>query len=238
MGLIKRLLKANRRRRKKQRVLQANPHARDMAALGWGETGSMQRRAYPSYEAYTEHQKAKLGHRNLAKYNPQFIDALTQRLQSLTPPLAGNVLCLAARSGAECVAFINLGCFAIGIDLNPGEANRYVVTGDFHDLQFADRSVDVVYTNSLDHAFDLDRILKQVTRVLKDDGRFIAEIVDPSRHDRGDYEATWWSSIDDVVRAIERGGFAVAGRSTFDQPWQGTQVVFVKPAAASSSQQS
>ena len=201
-----------------------------MAALDWGPSGSMQRRTYPSYEAYAEHQKAKLGHRNLTRYDPQFTNALAGRLQSITPPVAGNVLCLAARSGAECVAFIKLGCFAVGIDLNPGEANRYVVTGDFHDLQFADRSVDVVYTNSLDHAFDLDRILKQVARVLKDDGRFIAELVDPSRHDRGDYEATWWSSIDDVVAVIERGGFTVAGRTSFDQPWQGTQLVLVKTA--------
>ncbi len=232
MGLIKRLLKANKRRRKKQRVLQDNPHAREMAALGWDQSQSLQRRAYPSYEAYAEHQKAKLGHRNLTRYDPQFVDALSRRLVSLTPPVAGSVLCLAARSGAECAAFIKLGCFAIGIDLNPGAANRYVVTGDFHDLQYADRSVDVVYTNSLDHAFDLDRILQQVARVLKEDGRFIAEIVDPARHQRGDYEATWWSSTDDVVRAIEQGGFTAVARSTFDQPWQGTQVVFVKAAGA------
>ncbi|HVT50189.1 MAG TPA: class I SAM-dependent methyltransferase [Dongiaceae bacterium] len=228
MGLIKRLFRANRRQRKKQRVLQANPHAREMAALGWDESGSVQRRAYPSYEAYAEHQKAKLGHRNLTRYDPHFTEALERRLALLVPPPSGSVLCLGARSGAECAAFIKLGCFAVGIDLNPGTANRYVVTGDFHDLQYADGSLDVVYTNSLDHAFDLDRILKQVARVLKDGGRFIAEIVDPGQHGPGDYEATWWSSVDDVVGVIERGGFSIVGRTTFDQPWQGTQVVFVK----------
>ena len=228
MGLIKRLLRGNRRRRKKQRVLQANPHAREMAALGWQQSGSVRRRTYPSYEAYAEHQKAKLGHRKLTRYNPQFIAALGRRLALITPPVAGSVLCLAARSGAECAAFINLGCFAVGIDLNPGAANRYVVTGDFHDLQYADRTVDVVYTNSLDHAFDLDRILEQVARVLKKDGRFIVEIVDPNGNGPGDYEAIWWSSIDDVVSLIERRGFAAGDRIQFDEPWKGTQVVFTK----------
>ena len=48
-----------------------------------------------------------------------------------------TVLCLAARIGTEVKAFLDLGCFAIGIDLNPGTDNRYVVHGDFHDLQFA-----------------------------------------------------------------------------------------------------
>jgi len=235
MNLIKRLLRANRRRRKKQRVLRSNPHAREMAALEWGQSGSVQRRAYPSYEAYAEHQRAKLGHRNLTRYNPQFVDALEQRLAALTPPVAGSVLCLGARSGAECEALIKRGCFAVGIDLNPGAENRYVVTGDFHDLQYADGSVDIVYTNSLDHAFDLERIVNQIARVLKDGHRFIAEIVDPAGHAPGDYEATWWSSVDDVVAVIEGGGFTVAGRRTFDQPWQGTQVVFVKAAGGASA---
>lgn len=232
MGLIKRLLRAHRRRRKRRRVLRANPQVREMVALDWGQSGSVQHRAYPSYEAYVEHQKAKLGHRDLTRYNPQFIYALERRLAPLNPPLVGSVLCLGARSGAECAAFINLGCFAVGIDLNPGDANRYVVTGDFHELQYADRSVDVVFTNSLDHAFELDQIVKQVARVLKDSGRFIAEIVDPGRNGPGDYEATWWSSIDDVVGVIMSAGFKVAGRTEFDQPWQGTQVVFVKAVGA------
>ena len=49
-----------------------------------------------------------------------------------------------ARIGTEVKAFLDLGAVAIGIDLNPGENNRYVVYGDFHDLQFASGSIDVV----------------------------------------------------------------------------------------------
>ena len=55
--------------------------------------------------------------------------------------------------------FIDHGAFAVGIDLNPGRDNRWVVIGDFHALQYADASVDVVYTNSFDHVFELERVL-------------------------------------------------------------------------------
>ena len=88
-----------------------------------------------------------------------------------------TVLCLAARIGTEVKAFLDLGCRAIGIDLNPGKENPYVVQGDFHDLQYAPQSMDVVYTNSLDHAFDLERIAKEVLKVLKPDGLFLVEAV-------------------------------------------------------------
>jgi SAM-dependent methyltransferase len=237
MGLLKTLLKQNKRRKKKRKAFKDDPHAAAMAALDWNASGSLQRRAYPSYEAYAEHQKSKLGKKsNMASYDSHFIEVLLERLSSLPKKPGGNVLCLGARSGAECAAFIKLGYFAVGIDLNPGVENRYVVVGDFHNLQYADRSVDVVYTNALDHAFDLDRIIREVGRVLKDDGRFIAEIVDPAVRRPGDYEAVWWWSIDDVVGIIERGGFAVSARSMFEAPWQGAQVIFVKTGGGATIQ--
>ena len=39
----------------------------------------------------------------------------------------------------EVRAFLDHGAFAVGIDLNPGRDNRYVMVGDFHQLQFARR---------------------------------------------------------------------------------------------------
>jgi SAM-dependent methyltransferase len=156
---------------------------------------------------------------------------LQRRLAALGLKPASAVLCLGARSGAECKAFIDLGHFAIGIDLNPGQENRYVVVGDFHQLQFADASVDVVYTNALDHAFELGRLLAEVRRVLKPDGRFIADLVDPAQRGPGDFEATWWASIDAVLIEIGKAGFSLAARRDFDFPWQGAEAVFVRAAA-------
>jgi SAM-dependent methyltransferase len=228
MRFLHKLIRANKRKKKKQRALKDDPHAAAMAALNWVKAGPMQRRAYPTYEAYAEHQKSKLGKRNLTDYNQKFTEALARRLPSLPAKSGGNVLCLGARSGAECAAFIKLGYFAVGIDLNPGDANRYVVVGDFHDLQYANQSVDIIFTNALDHGFDLDEITKEISRVLKEDGCFIAEIVDPSVRQAGDYEAVWWSSIDDIIGIIERAGFTVSKRSMFEYPWQGAQVIFAK----------
>jgi len=205
----------------------------------WAATGAFQRRPYATYEEYAEHQKSKLRlKRNKQTEADQlFAAALADRLPAASKNLGGNnVLCLAARTGGECVAFVKLGYFVVGIDLNPGEANRHVVVGDFHNIQYADKSVDIVFTNSLDHAFDLDRILREVRRVLKDGGRFIAEVVDPTVRGPGEFEATWWSSINDVVAKIEEFGFTAQQRQTFDYPWVGTQIVFAKTPTASSAQ--
>lgn len=201
--------------------------------FAWAGTGAFQQRTYQTYEAYTEHQKAKLKvrRRHQSDYDRKHAEALQKRISALPKKAGGNnVLCLAARTGGECIAFINCGYFAIGIDLNPGDANRYVVVGDFHDLQYADNSVDIVFTNSLDHGFDLEKILSEVRRVLKDDGLFIAELGNPDSVIPGEFASISWSSIDAIVAKMEALGFVAQHRSAFDYPWEGTQVVFIKSA--------
>ena len=54
-----------------------------------------------------------------------------------------SVLCLGARLGGEVRAFTAMGALSIGIDLNPGPNNAYVLPGDFHHLQFAQSVFDV-----------------------------------------------------------------------------------------------
>jgi SAM-dependent methyltransferase len=225
MGLIKKLIRTNKRKRKLA-ARRAMPAVAAATALDWEEKGAVRNRAYTSYEMYTEHQKLKLGERDLSRYNPKLIDALTPRLQRLALKPASAVLCLGARSGAECEAFIRLGHFAIGIDLNPGEGNRYVVHGDFHHLQYADASIDAAYTNALDHAFQLDRILAELRRVLKPGGLFITDIIETSRREPGDFDATWWSSIDGLIGVIEQSGLKLVERNPIEFPWVGEQAVF------------
>jgi ubiquinone/menaquinone biosynthesis C-methylase UbiE len=120
-----------------------------------------------------------------------------------------------------------LGCFAVGIDLNPGEKNKWVLPGDFHALQFADNSVDAVYCNALDHAFDLGKILSEVRRVLKNSGVFIAEIVDPTVRGPGEYEALWWQDTNSIVDIIQNSGLPLWEHSPFEYPWKGLHAVFV-----------
>lgn len=110
-------------------------------------------RTYRGYEDYVRHQSAKLATLDLAGYDAEFEAALGARLATLAEVRPGaSVLCLGARSGAECRAFSARGCFVVGLDLNPGADNRWVLPGDFHALQWADNCVDLVYCNALDHA--------------------------------------------------------------------------------------
>jgi SAM-dependent methyltransferase len=145
------------------------------------------------------------------------------------------VLCLAARLGTEVRAFIDQGAFAVGVDLNPGKENHWVVVGDFHRLQYADASVDVVYTNSLDHVYDIERVLAEVRRVLKPGGAFLLEVSLGSEEGGGAggfYEALEWPRADELIERIVSTGLTVRHRVPFELPWKGVQVVLEKPAAS------
>jgi SAM-dependent methyltransferase len=196
------------------------------------------RRVYPDYETYLRHQRLKvdaLRERSLEGHDRRFHAALSERLQENPLEVKGrSVLCLGARKGTEVRVFIERGAFAVGIDLNPGKDNRWVVVGDFHALQFADGSVDVVYTNSLDHVFDIDRVLAEVLRVLKPDGVFVVEMGLGSEEGGGPgfYEALAWPRMDELVERIVKSGLRVRGRFPFKLPWRGMQIVLEKAAPA------
>lgn len=194
----------------------------------WEQTADgFSRRVYPDYDTYLAHQKTKFDAARgqfVRRHDERFYDALSARLDALPFDVRGrSVLCIAARQGTEVRAFIDRGAFAVGIDLNPGRENRYVVTGDFHALQFSDGSVQVAYTNSLDHAFDLDRVLGEIRRVLAPDGVLIAEVNggEDQPSDAGFYESSSWSGIEDIRARIERCGFDLEHRATFTIPWTG-----------------
>jgi len=200
----------------------------------WREQGGTWARNYPDYESYLAHQRTKLDAMrasSLQSHDARFFHALRVRLSLLPFSLRGrSVLCLAARQGSEVRAFIDAGAFAIGIDLNPGRENRYVVTGDFHALQFATGSVEIVYTNSLDHSFDFDRSVGEVLRVLSDDGYFIVEAGRgvEAGDEPGFYESFGWASPDVLLDAIAERGFILENRSGLDVPWRGVQFVLRK----------
>jgi SAM-dependent methyltransferase len=194
------------------------------------ETSPLRLRRYSTYDEYLRHQRSKLTMMEewvLNEYDERFCEALAKRLRDLDLVQPGqSVLCLAARIGSEVRAFHELGCFAIGIDVNPGPGSRYVLEGDFHDLQFPTASCDVIFTNSLDHAFDLDRVLAEVTRVLKPTGCFVVEADDRPLKGPGPWESLSWRSVDDLAAHLEAHSWAIARRTSFsDYPWPGTQLV-------------
>jgi O-methyltransferase len=202
----------------------------DVVGRPWAKTESFSVRQYKSYDDYVRHQSSKLDKLDLASYDPRFADALRDRLARLNLTWKGtSALCLAARTGGECKAFIALGSFAVGIDLNPGKGNQHVVTGDFHSLQFADSSIDYVYTISLDHALDLRRVALEVKRVLKPTGLFVVEVVHGTKDDGGrgpgTHESMWWERSDDVLKIVCAAGYEIQTTQRFQQPFNGVQAV-------------
>jgi len=97
-------------------------------------------------------------------------------LLGLLPPASGSsILCLGARLGTEVRALRELGyARAIGVDLYP--LSDLVEFGDFHNLHHDDDSFDGVYSNSLDHCYELKKVLLEAERVLKPNGVMVLNI--------------------------------------------------------------
>lgn len=194
-------------------------------------TAGVAGRTYRSYDSYVAQQRSKLALLDLSSYDQTFRAGLAARLRDGGGDWAGrSVLCLAARVGTEVRAFHDVGAFAVGIDLNPGRDNRWVLPGDFHDLVFPAGSVDAVYCNSLDHAFDLSRTLGQVHQVLKPGGVFLVDAQQGADEVPFDaWAATSWTTIDDLVRVVDDCGFSLDRRAPITVPWTGEQLTFRKP---------
>jgi SAM-dependent methyltransferase len=198
--------------------------------------GGISARRYGSYEEYVRHQRSKLALVDLREYDRTFRADLAQRLQS--QGWAGKaVLCLAARIGTEVRAFHDVGAFAVGIDLEPGKDNHWVLPGDFHQLVFPDDCVDGLYCNSLDHALELGRLLVEVKRVLKPGGIFLVDAQHRS-DERDDWGATGWKSVDDLVGAIVDGGFELKARAPIRVPQPGEQLHFTPVSRTAGRSQS
>ena len=187
----------------------------------WVKDSSINVREYSSYDEYVRHQAEKsniVGEKFLSD-GKVFGKHLEERIRSVGLIKQGmSVLCLGARLGFEVESFIRCGCFAVGIDLNPGKDNKHVVVGDFHNIDFADSSVDVVFTNSLDHSFDLKKVLKEIKRVLKNNGIFVVELNAGSKegYKFKYYESVSWDNLNDMILIFSEAGFKIIGSSIID----------------------
>lgn len=200
---------------------------------------NLKKRAFSSYEEYLIIQGTKIKelkfHEDtfniLQNYDNKYQQVLHARLKELNISWNGKiVLCLGARLGTEVRSFISLGCFAIGIDISPGEQNKYVLYGDFHNIQFPPASVDIIFTNCLDHVFDIGIYLEEIKKVLKSEGVLIIEACKGTDEGKspGFYESLWWSKIEDLLPIFDNYQLKCINRSFIDYPWQGEQLVFTK----------
>lgn len=182
---------------------------RHNASTGWGEpdTVGIRRRQYESYDEYVVHQQQKLDEmiklyggfdgRVITAYRLKFSRRFKQLVGLL--PRSATIVCLGARMGTEVEVLRDLGFEnASGIDLNPGPGNPWVRAGDFHHLDAPDSSVDLLYTNCVDHAFDLDAFFAEHARILKPDGYALYELPEANEDGPAPFESVTWTS-DEVV---------------------------------------
>lgn len=182
-------------------------------AGGWKESpeGGLRKRDYESYEEYLTHQKLKL--EELVKIKGGFsnFDIFDYRVKFYTRfrhlpaflPRDAQILCCGARQGTEVDVLRDLGFDnARGIDLNPGPDNPLVTEGDMMKLAVPDNSLDLIYTNCVDHSFDLDAMITEHARALKPDGYLLYDIAFNEEEGAGVWESIAWEREEDVVRRL------------------------------------
>lgn len=161
-------------------------------------------RDYEDYDEYLTHQvqkfdemlKAKGGFagREIASYRYKFY----RRFRYLPAflPNSAHILCAGARQGTEVEVLRDLGFSnAYGIDLNPGPDNKLVRVGDFMHLQNEDSSLDMIYCNAVDHAFNLDSFFAEHARAIRPNAYALYDI---AIGEGGAFEAVEWKSEEAV----------------------------------------
>tara|TARA_R110000824_G_scaffold25978_4_gene89927 strand:- start:11161 stop:11955 length:795 start_codon:yes stop_codon:yes gene_type:complete len=165
----------------------------------------MQKRKYHDYDEYLVHQAEKSYSKDRKKRLTGGLSVVRtwifrERFSILKQKNAFREdsygLCLGARYGEE-VEALKTHCDAIGIDLVEDLPN--VVSGDFHDIPFPEGHFDFVYTNSLDHGYDLEKIFIETARVLKDNSYFC---VDCCFDAYGKHESIKINNMNELILAL------------------------------------
>ncbi len=183
---------------------------------GWqpSQQGQLVYRDYRDYAEYVTHQQQKYAeilkiyggftNREIVRYRLKFYRRF-RWLPSLLPKDA-SIICAGARQGTEVEVLRDLGFVnAWGIDLNPGPANPLVRYGDFMHMDSPDSSVDMLYTNCVDHAFNLSDFFAEHARVIRADGYVLYDLsLHNTLGETGPFEAVAWKNDADVLAMMLR----------------------------------
>jgi len=162
----------------------------------------MEKRIYKSYNEYIEHQSEKALN---MEYNEEAfakkVELFRQRFIHFEKiKNIEKTLCLGARFGEEIVALNELGFDTFGIDLV--SKSPHVLVGDFNNLPFKSESIDLVYSNAIDHAYNIELLSHNVNRVLKCNGCFVIDVF--LANCRGPYEVYCIKSIEEVISEFSK----------------------------------
>jgi hypothetical protein len=128
----------------------------------------MKIREYKNYNEYIKHQSSKLkpAMEEIIIKDQKIEESVFNRYKDFTDFSNKSVLCLAARLGGEVRAFKKLNALAIGIDIQPGDKNKDVLHGDFHNINTY-KEIESIPTYLNDNIFNkmlkiipLDEIIK------------------------------------------------------------------------------
>lgn len=132
---------------------------------------------YKDYQAYLQHQID--GNKNQSKKDradkvrQERIDCFKKVFEKLKLPKESKALFIGARWGEEVIAGQDLYAECIGMDLVPFPP--LVEEGDMHELKYEDERFDFVYSNVIDHSYDMKKVFDEMGRVLKPGGLLLVD---------------------------------------------------------------
>ena len=175
------------------------------AQSGWQKdfAGDFRSRDYLDYNEYVTHQKQKFDemlkidggfdNKTVFNYRLKFFSRFKKLDRYIKKDAA--IICLGARQGTEVEVLRELGYKkAYGIDLNPGPDNQLVRYGDFMNMDLDNSSIDLIYSNCLDHTFEIEKFLQENTRVLKPNGFALYDFISADCGADGAFEAIAWKN--------------------------------------------
>ena len=154
---------------------------------------------YKTYKDYIEHQlektkKKETKERHNELRNQKILELITKFSLSYVPR-EERVLCIGSRYGEEVEALKKLGYENVdGIDLI--DIPPYTKKMDMHDLKYNDNTFRFIYTNSLDHSLDPNKVISEIVRVSKLPAIIM---IDLELYNYGNYEVYEFESINDIV---------------------------------------
>lgn len=184
------------------------------------------------YNSYLEHQSFKFFFYKQPLLNAfnEAVSNFFNNFKNIKLKKNSYILCLGARTGAEVKAFRKLGFFSIGIDLTFPKNSPFVLYGDFHNLDFPEKSFDLIYSNTLDHVYNHEKFIKEILRVLKKDGKILFDIVKGINENNkivlGQFETCGWDHSDIIIQKLLKFKIKLIYKKNLDHDY--IQVMFKK----------
>ena len=178
-----------------------------------------------SYDTYKIAQGRKM---NNPEKRDSFIETIPKRIKRFRNIFSeikdqfnpGKILCLGARTGCEVQAARDLGFKdSIGIDLHPAfDDSDLVILGDWQAIPFQKDSFENVFTNAIDHCYDVEQLAKEVNRVLITGGIFcfmvskkqmLVNKSNPEEYMKKSNNFLFWKTPTDVSNHFTKFGFVL-----------------------------